>query len=51
MGPSGYSGKSLTGETQMPPQFVGRTVNETYLSPRGGSLKVIYHKIYQSANQ
>jgi hypothetical protein len=37
MGPSGYSGKSLTGETQMPPQFVGRTVNETYLSPRGGS--------------
>jgi hypothetical protein len=23
------------GETQLTPQFVGRTVNETYLSPRG----------------
>jgi hypothetical protein len=23
-----------SGETQLPPQFVGRTVNETYLSPR-----------------
>ena len=23
-----------TGETQMPPQFIGRTVNETYINPK-----------------
>ena len=24
---------TTSGETQMPPQFIGRTVNETYLNP------------------
>jgi len=34
--PPGLIGRSQGGETQMPPQFVGRTINETYLSPHDG---------------
>lgn len=32
--PLTLSGRQSNGETQLPPQFIGRTVNETYLSPR-----------------
>jgi len=37
----------------MPPQFVGRTVNETYLSPRGGSntkaqTETLQQEVYQN---
>lgn len=32
--PSQLASRGGNGETQLPPQFVGRTVNETYLSPR-----------------